>query len=193
MPASMATLILTQDQAFAQLVAHRALKWSPATGGADAAQTRMVQVTTLRARDLLRDHATGDSRPAAHAGLRLAGDPLVLVAVDDDGGAVRIEERQRTGRQRDPRGDAGQLARAIRADLEVGNVPHVERMVGIRIGVACRTRIEMAARRGEVWFALADSVQMNTVLAGLQSRGVERELDDGACALLTFRESRASL
>ena len=40
-------------------------------------------------------------------------------------------------------------------------------MVGIRIGIACRTRIEMAPRRGEVWFTLPDSVQMNTVLAGL--------------------------
>ena len=28
----MATLILTQDQNFAHLVSHRALKWSPATG-----------------------------------------------------------------------------------------------------------------------------------------------------------------
>jgi hypothetical protein len=26
-------LVLTQDQAFAQQVAHRALKWNPATGG----------------------------------------------------------------------------------------------------------------------------------------------------------------
>jgi hypothetical protein len=49
----------------------------------------------------------------------------------------------------------------------------------------------MAARRGEVWFTLSDSVQMDTVLAGLQSRGVERELDDGACALFTFRESES--
>ena len=154
----------------------------------DHAQTRMVQVTDPRTRDLLRDHTTGHSRPAAHAGLRLAGRLLVFVAVDDDGGAVRIEERQRTGRQRNPRGDAGQFARAIRADLEVGNVSHVEGMVGIRIGIACRTRIEMAARRGEVWFTLPDSVQMNTVLAGLQSLGVECELDEGGCALFTFRE-----
>ena len=48
---------------------------------------------------LLREHAAGDARPAADAGLRLAGDALVLVAVNDDGGAVGVEERQRPGRR----------------------------------------------------------------------------------------------
>ena len=41
-----------------------------------------------------------------------------------------------------------------------------------------RTGIEVAARRGEVWFALADRVQVNAVQAGLQPVRGERELDD---------------
>ena len=83
------------------------------------------------------------------------------------------------------------VAVAVRADLELRDVPHVERMVRVRIGVARRTRIEVAARRGEVGLALADGVQVDAVHAGLQPRDGHRDLDDLARALLAFDERRA--
>ena len=86
------------------------------------------------------------------------------------------------------RGDAGQLAGAVGADLEVRNVPHVERVVGVRIGVAGRAGIEVAAGGGEVRIALADRVQVHAVLARLEALGVERELDHGAGALRPLGE-----
>ena len=69
-----------------------------------------------------------------------------------------------------------------------GNVAHVERMVGVRVGVARRAGIEVAAGGGEVRIALADGVQVHAVLARLQALDVERELDHRAGALRALGE-----
>ncbi len=74
------------------------------------------------------------------------------------------------------------------ADLEVGNVAHVERMIGVGIGVARRARIEVAAGGGEVRLALADRVQMNAVLPGLEAARRDGDVDDRAGALLALDE-----
>ena len=82
------------------------------------------------------------------------------------------------------------VPRAVRADFEVRDVPHVERMVRVRIGVARRTRIEVAACRGKVGLALADRMQVHAVHAGLQPRNGQRDLDDFPRALLALDERR---
>ena len=61
-------------------------------------------------------------------------------------------------------------------------------MIGVRIHVAGRSWIEVAAGGGEVRVALADRVQVDAVHARLQALGVKRELDDRARALLAFGE-----
>src|SRR5262245_16782023 len=99
---------------------------------------------------LLVEHAARDPRTAADAGLRLARDPLVLVGVNDDGGAVGVEDRERSRRERHSGRHALQRALAVAADLDVRYVAHVERMIGVRIGVAEWAGIEMAAGRGKV-------------------------------------------
>ena len=105
--------------------------------------------------------------------------------------AVGVEERQRTVRQRHARGRRPSSCPCRRADLEVRHVAHVERMIGVGIGVAGRARIEVAAGRGEVRLALADRVQVNAVHAGLEAAStVTVTVHDGAGALLCARRSR---
>ena len=90
--------IITQDESFAAASAPPRPPARARDGRAEAGRARMVPMTPL-----LGEHAAGDARAAADARLRLAGDPLVLVAVNDDGRAVGVEDRERTGRDRDPR------------------------------------------------------------------------------------------
>ena len=63
-------------------------------------------------------------------------------------------------------------------------------MIGVRIGVACRPGIEVAAGGGEVGLALADRVQVDAVQPRLQPRDGQRDFDDLARALLTLDERR---
>ena len=81
-----------------------------------------------------------------------------------------------------------QRALAVAADLEVRNVAHVERVVGVGVGVAGRARIEVAAGGGEVGLALADRVQVHAVLPGLEAARRHGDVDDGAGALLALDE-----
>ena len=79
--------------------------------------------------------------------------------------AVRVEQRQRSRRQRHAGRHDLHRAAAVRADLEVRNVAHVERMIGVGIRVAGRAGIEVAAGGGEVRLAFADRVQVHAVHA----------------------------
>ena len=79
-------------------------------------------------------------------------------------------------------------ALAVLSDLEVRDVAHVERMIGVGIGVARRPRIEVASGRREVRLALADRVQVHAVQPGLQSARRHGDVDDDAGALLALDE-----
>ena len=91
-------------------------------------------------------------------------------------------------RHRHPGRDSLERAFAVLADLEVGNVTHVERVIGIGIGIARRAGIEMAAGGGEVRLALADGVQMDAVQPGLETARRDGDVDNHARALLAFHE-----
>ena len=80
------------------------------------------------------------------------------------------------------------VALPFAAGVELRDVAHVERMIGVGIGVARRARIEVAARGGEVGRALADRVQVDAVHARLQARHRHRDVDDLAGALLGLDE-----
>ena len=158
----LALLLLTQDQAFAQKVAHRTLKWNPATGG--LTPVRRVAVLLIRYLAMT---------PQATLGPPLTpdfGSPVCpgLVPVNDDGRAVGVEERQRP-RQSVTRVVSRQLARSVGVDLEVRHVAHVEGMIGVGVHVAGRPGIEVAARGGEVGVALADRVQVDAMHAGFET------------------------
>src|SRR5262245_47183374 len=118
---------------------------------------------------LLRQHAAGDARPAADAGLRLTGDPLVRVAVNDDRRAVGVEERERTVGERHAGGHRFQRPFAVLADFEIRNVAHVEGMIGVGIGVARGTWIEVSAGGGEVGLTLANRMQVYAMHARLET------------------------
>ena len=137
---------------------------------------------------LLGEYAAGHAWTAADAGLRFTSDALVFVAVDDDGGAVGVEDRERPVGERDASRHGLERAFSVLADFEVGNVAHVEGVIGVGIGVARRTRIEMSASRREVGLAFADRVQMNTVETGLETARRDGDVDDRAGALLALNE-----
>ena len=66
---------------------------APAGAGDRCAHADQEGLVSMSAA-LLREHAARDARSAADAGLGLAGDALVFVAVDDDRGAVGVEDRE---------------------------------------------------------------------------------------------------
>ncbi len=66
---------------------------------------------------------------------------------------------------------------AVVADAEVRQVAQVERVIGVRVGVAGRAGIEVAAGGGEVRLALADRVQVNAVQAWLEAGNREFDVD----------------
>ncbi len=132
--------------------------------------------------------AARDARPTADAGLGFAGDALVLVTVDDDRGTVGVEDREGPGRHGDARRDGLERALAVLSDLEVRDVAHVERMIGVGVGVARRSWIEVAAGGGEVRLTLADRVQVYAMQSGLESARRHGDVDDDAGALLALDE-----
>jgi hypothetical protein len=79
------------------------------------------------------------------------------------------------------------------ADLEVRDIPHVERMVRIRIGIACGPRIEVSACGGEIGLTFADGVEVHTMQPRLQPRGGNRDVHHDARTGLAFNELRAPL
>ena len=107
-------------------------------------------------------------------------------------GAVGVEERHRAVRERDACGHHLHRAAAVRTDLDVREIAHVERMVGIRIHVAGRSRVEVTARRGEVGRAFADGMEMDAVHAGLEAGHNHGDVDNPAGALRTLGEFRSA-
>ena len=61
-------------------------------------------------------------------------------------------------------------------------------MIGVGVGVARRSWIEVAAGRGEVRLALADRVQVHAVQSGLEAARRHGDVDDDAGALLALDE-----
>ena len=62
----------------------------------------------------------------------------------------------------------------------------MERVIGVRVGVAGRAGIEVAAGGGEGRLALADGVQVHAVQAGLEARDGQLDVDRRAGAMLDF-------
>ena len=61
-------------------------------------------------------------------------------------------------------------------------------MIGVRVGVAGRAGIEVAAGRGEGRLALADGVQVHAVQAGLEPRDGKLDVHRRTRAVLDFAE-----
>ena len=80
------------------------------------------------------------------------------------------------------------VPRPLAPTSRLRNVAHVERMVGVGIHVARRTRIEMAPRGGEVRFAFADRVQVHAVHAGLETGHRDGDVDHLAGSLRVLGE-----
>ena len=78
----------------------------------------------------------------------------------------------------------------VASDFEVRDIAHVERMIGVGIGVAGRPWIEVAAGGGEIRLALADRVQVDAVQARLQPARRDGDVDDDAGAGLALDELR---
>lgn len=112
--------------------------------------------------------------------------------MNDDRGAVAVEERERPVGDRHAGGHRLQRAAPVLPDFQVRDVSHVEWMVRVRIGIARRSRVEVAACGREVRLALADRMQVNTVKTGLETCCRHRDVDDASRALSALDKVRTA-
>jgi ABC-type transporter Mla maintaining outer membrane lipid asymmetry ATPase subunit MlaF len=108
-----------------------------------AAGHRRVQRTKRVVLGLV-DHAARQARPARHSLTRCSGRIRIGIRVNHDGRTVRVKQRQRPT-EVETRGVGRQVRRASRISVDGRQVAAVERMIQVRVHVARRTWIEMAA------------------------------------------------